>query len=162
MHIAPPYNFGMERSIALKYNQNDDLDISVANSDLVLDATLSNRIVVSLFTWRAPDRDDVVPNGITPGGFWGDNVTSQESEVAGTFGSRLWLLDGKITDETIASAVAYARESLDWMNSDSSIADFDISATRAGANQLDLTVVVNMANGDVQRLVYADILNWGK
>ena len=152
----------MERDIAIAYNANDDLDVNVANGDLVMGSSLSNRVVISLFTWRAPDGDDASPNGIMPGGFWGDNVASRESEIPGTFGSRLWLLNGKITDETISNAVAYAREALDWMNSDSQIAEFDVSATRVGINQLDLNVTVTMADGTVQRLAYADILNWGK
>lgn len=152
----------MERDIALIYNANNDLDVNVANADLVLGASLSNRIIISLFTWRAPDRDDVVPNGMMSGGFWGDNVASRESEIADTFGSRLWLLDGKITDDTIANANAYAREALNWMESDPLIASFEVSSERVGVNQLGLTVVVNMTNGDIQRLVYADILNWGK
>lgn len=152
----------MERDIALVYNADNDLDVNVANGDLVLGSSLSNRVIISLFTWRAPDTDDTVPNGVTPGGFWGDNVASRESEIPATFGSRLWLLDGKLTDDTVANAVAYVRESLDWMNSDSSISDFEVSAERVNVNQLDLTVVVNMTNGDVQRMVYADILNWGK
>lgn len=152
----------MERDIAISYNTNDDLDVNVANGDLVMGTSLSNRVVLSLFTWRAPDADDVIPNGVMPGGFWGDNVAARESEMPGTFGSRLWLLDGKITDDTIANAVAYAREALDWMNSDATIAEFDVSAARVGINQIDLTVTVTMANGEIQRLAYADILNWGK
>ena len=71
-------------------------------------------------------------------------------------------MSGKITDETIANAVAYAREALDWMNSDTQIAEFDVSAEGVGVNQLDLNVTVTMADGEVQRLAYADILNWGK
>lgn len=153
----------MERDIELNYVKSaDDLDVQVVGGELKLGSSLANRIIISLFTWAAPNDGDNVPNGVMPGGYWGDNVASRDTEMPGTFGSRIWELDGKITDETPALVETYARESLDWLSDESNIAEYTVSAARHGVSQIDLTVTLTMANGEMQRLVYADILNWGK
>ena len=153
----------MERDIELNYvNDNEALDVQVAGGDLKLGSSLPNRIIISLFTWGAATDGDDIPDGVTPGGFWGDTVASRDSETPGTFGSRIWELDGKITDETPALGETYARESLTWLADEENVSDFAVAAVRSGISQIDLTVTLTMANGAIQRLVYADILNWGK
>ena len=153
----------MERDIELNYVKSaDDLDVQVVGGDLKLGSSLASRIIISLFTWAAPNDGDNVPDGVTPGGYWGDNVASRDTETPGTFGSRVWELDGKITDETPELVETYARESLSWLGTDENVAEFTVAAARHGISQIDLTVTITMANGEMQRLVYADILNWGK
>lgn len=153
----------MERDIELNYQQSEtDLDIQVANGDLKLGSGLSNRIIISLFTWAAAADGDEIPAGVKNGGYWGDDVVSRDSETPGTFGSRIWEINGKITDETLANVESYARESLGWLSNESSVFEFSVSATRPAVSQIDLTITLTMANGEIQSLVYADILNWGK
>lgn len=153
----------MERDIELNYQQSEtDLDIQVANGDLKLGSGLANRITISLFTWATAADGDEIPVGVKNGGYWGDDVVSRDSETPGTFGSRIWEINGKITDETLANIESYARESLDWLSNESSVLEFSVSATRLAISQIDLTITLTMANGEIQSLIYADILNWGK
>lgn len=153
----------MEHDIELNYQQNQtDLDIQVANGDLKLGSGLANRIIISLFTWATAADGDEIPVGVKNGGYWGDDVVSRDSETPGTFGSRIWEINGKITDETLANVESYARESLDWLSDESSVLEFSVSAMRPAVSQIDLTITLTMANGEIQSLVYADILNWGK
>lgn len=153
----------MERDIELNYQQSEtDLDIQVANGDLKLGSGLANRITISLFTWTTAADGDEIPVGVKNGGYWGDDVVSRDSETPGTFGSRIWEINGKITDETLANVESYARESLDWLSNESSVLEFSVSATRPAVSQIDLTITLTMANGEIQSLIYADILNWGK
>lgn len=153
----------MERDIELNYQQSEtDLDIQVANGDLKLGSGLANRIIISLFTWATAADGDEIPVGVKNGGYWGDDVVSRDSETPGTFGSRIWEINGKITDETLANVESYARESLDWLSNESSVLEFSVSATRPAVSQIDLTITLTMANGETQSLIYADILNWGK
>lgn len=153
----------MERDIELNYQNTEmDLDFQVANGDLKLGSALSNRIIISLFTWAEANVGDEIPIGVKDGGYWGDDVASRDSETPSTMGSRIWEINGKITDETLTDVESYAREALDWIKDEDSISEFSVSAARLGVSQIDLTVTVIMANGETQRLVYADILNWGK
>lgn len=153
----------MERDIELNYkNTSMDLDVQVVGGDLKLGSALANRILISLFTWAEANDSDEIPDGIKDGGYWGDDVVSRDSETPGTMGSRLWELNGKITDETPADVESFARESLDWIKDEDEIAEYSVSATRPAVSQIDLTVTLTMANGEIQRLIYADILNWGK
>lgn len=153
----------MERDIELNYQQNQtDLDIQVSAGDLKLGSGLANRIIISLFTWATAADGDEIPVGVKNGGYWGDDVVSRDSETPGTFGSRIWEINGKITDETLANVESYARESLDWLSNESSVLEFSVSATRPAVSQIDLTITLTMTNGEIQSLIYADILNWGK
>lgn len=153
----------MERDIELNYQQNQtDLDIQVSAGDLKLGSGLANRIIISLFTWAPAADGDEIPVGVKNGGYWGDDVVSRDSETPGTFGSRIWEINGKITDETLANVESYARESLDWLSNESSVLKFSVSATRPAVSQIDLTITLTMANGEIQSLIYADILKWGK
>ncbi len=151
----------MERDIELSLN-DCQFDIKVENGDLALDNALVNRIIISLFTWSAPRADDIIPDGIEPGGYWGDGVESHPDDVPSTMGSRLWLLDGKLTDDTTKQAIAYATEALGWLKDADGIADFAVSAARRGTEQLDLLIEITMVNKTSMRLLLADILNWGK
>ena len=153
----------MERDIELNYKTTGtDLDVQVTNGDLKLGSSLSNRVLISLFTWCAAKDGDEIPADVMNGGYWGDDVASRDSETTATLGSRIWEINGKITDDTLADVESYAMESLDWIKDEDSIDEFTVSAERHGISQVDLTVTLNMANGETQRLIYADIFNWGK
>lgn len=152
----------MDRDIQLSSNTDNEFDISVTDGDFALGNSLVNRVFISLFTWAAPKNDDVIPDGLRAGGYWGDGVESSPDDVPTTMGSRLWLLDDKLTDDTEKQAVAYATEALAWLNGEDGVSGFSVSAERRGTSQLDLMVEITMTTGEVVRQLYADILNWGK
>jgi phage gp46-like protein len=70
---------------------------------------LANAVMISLFTDRTANSDDIIPDGTNdPRGWWGD-------DAAVPIGSRLWLLSrAKQTTETLARAQDYIAEALQW------------------------------------------------
>ncbi len=152
----------MSRDITLSYDKDKELDINIVSGDLGLSENLVNRILISLFTWAAPKSDDIIPDGIEPGGYWGDDVQSFPDDVPESIGSRLWLLDGKLTDETVKAAISYVKESIKWMDSETDIAEYNISAERVGTDQLDLGIEIILTDGAIKNMKFADVLNWGK
>lgn len=110
-------------------NTTGDADLSLIDydADLETDRGLRTAVLLSLFTDRRAEDDDIPPSGDANDrrGWWGD----QFLEVKGDkYGSRLWLLDrSKDTNERSLRAIEYAREGLAWMIEDKVVAGVDVS-----------------------------------
>lgn len=101
-------------------------DWVLAQGGALGDDGLETSVLLSLFTDRRAEPDDVIPDGTTNRrGNWADAVTGQP------MGSRLWLLSReKSVDAVLPRAEAYARESLDWMREDGVADRIDVVAQR--------------------------------
>lgn len=92
-------------------------DFSVGGPGLQEDDGLETAVVLSLFSDRRANLDDVLPDtSIERRGWWGDGF----ADVLGDrFGSRLWLLSReKQTDQVLERAREYAKEALAWLLED--------------------------------------------
>jgi phage gp46-like protein len=94
-------------------------DFDVANGDIIFDDGLKTPVILSLFTDRTAEPDDILPNGGNDRrGWWGDLpvTASDERDVSG---SRLWLLDrAKALVATATMARHYIAEALKWLIDD--------------------------------------------
>lgn len=123
-------------------------DYVVANGDFQSGSDVETAVLISLFTDRLADENDVLPDA-RPGypgdrrGWWGDDPQN-------LMGSRLWLLKrAKGPMDLVSKAEEYAAEALQWMIDDGVVAEFDIEATWTAPNQLDLLVIAYRADGTV-------------
>lgn len=92
-------------------------DMAIRNGDIATDDGLLTAVLVSLFTDRRANADDVIPNGTGDRrGCW----TDAWPEVAGDLiGSRLWLLSReKQLPDVLQRAQTYAEEALAWLVED--------------------------------------------
>lgn len=98
---------------------------------------LETAIIISLFTDREANPDDVISDGTRdPRGWIGD--VDQPYKV----GSRMWLLDrAKQTTETLRRANDYIAEALQWLVADRVVARFDITTQWSAPTMLAATVV---------------------
>lgn len=124
-------------------NTSGNADLSLIDDDLASDRGLITAMLLSLFTDRRAETDDVPPSGDPNDrrGWWAD----QFSEVEGDkIGSRLWLLDrAKISNENKLRAREYVLEAWQWM-----LDDKVASAIDATVDQLVNGFVIG---GSVQR-----------
>lgn len=128
--------------------ESQHCDYVVSNGSFQSGSDVETAVLISLFTDRLADENDVLPD-TRPGypgdrrGWWGDDPQN-------LMGSRLWLLKrSKGPLDVAAKAEEYAAEALQWMIDDGVVAEFDIEATWTSPNQLDLLVVAYRANGTV-------------
>lgn len=138
--------------IALIFGDDGLADIGAAGTDLQTDEGLSTAIIVSLFTDRRAEGEELPAGETSRRGWWGDTVP----QVAGDrIGSRLWLLyREKQLPAVIARAEEYVREALQWLIEDRVADRFDVlvEATRFG--QLDIQVTIYRPRGDAVQYRY--------
>ena len=104
---------------------------------------LASAALISLFSDRIANPDDVIPDGTDdPRGWWGDLGEDQP------IGSRLWLLSrAKQTQETLNNAVDYSREALQWFIDDGVVARIDVFAQWVRTSFLGLQVIFYNQDG---------------
>jgi phage gp46-like protein len=144
--------------IALHWNgETFSSDIAMGNADLATDDDLATSVIMSLFSWRRANSDDVLPDNLSHSrmGWWGDSFPLIENEK---FGSRLWLLRReKLTTETIARAVDYCREALQWLVNQRIASQIDVDAFRSGIDQLSLSIVIHQFNNKSRNLLFDNV-----
>jgi phage gp46-like protein len=113
--------------LALVWGTTTSADLTTSiDDDLASDAGLETACLLSLFTDRRAESDDVPPSGDPNDrrGWWADQFMPVEGD---RIGSRRWLLDrSKRTNEVVRRAEEYDREALAWMIEDSVVASIDL------------------------------------
>lgn len=109
--------------------------------------------IVSLFTWRRANADDVTDGQKM--GWWGDTT----AEIANDrIGSRLWLLAReKLLPATINRAREYAHESLAWMVDDGLASRVEVQAERFGQNGIALNATIYRSDGRITSLRFDNV-----
>lgn len=127
-------------------------DSTANRGDWILDGAslgtgndVTTALLISLFTDRIADVDDIIPDGTTdPRGWWGDDVAS------GPIGSRLWLLfREKQTKETLQRAYDYIVEAIQWMIDDKVVARFDINVSWVARGQMGAEITAFKQDGAI-------------
>lgn len=125
-------------------------DIGVANGALAADHDIKTSVLISLFTDRRAESDDVLPNpGGSLRGWWGDALSDRR------IGSRLWLLGReKQLREVVARAKEYAEEALAWLVEDGVAQRVQVTAYIAAPGWLALEVLVERASAAASRFKF--------
>ena len=126
-------------------------DIAIAGDGaLASDDSLETSVILSIFSdaRRLPSQPSVDIEG-RKGGWWGQSIALDNPEDE--WGSRIWLLDGKLTDETLLNAQDAVEKSLEWItreNIASSVTVTVDSEILAPATPM-MVVNVDVRRGDV-------------
>lgn len=120
------------------YNRGD---WTMAGPVLTTGSDLQTAILISIFSDRMAQPDDVIPDGTNdPRGWWADD------EVP--IGSRMWLLKrAKQTTQTLQRAYDYLAEALQWLIDDGVVGRFDINVQWVRAGMLGASITAYKPNG---------------
>lgn len=125
-------------AIAWKNGQGDLVDL---DGTLLLDDTLTNAIIISLFTDARVDGER---------GWWGNSFSELE------MGSKLWTLNrSKQIDDILEDAERYARDALQWMITDKLVSNYSVTVTNPKPSMLLLNIAVTMPNGTVEQRTFS-------
>lgn len=116
----------------------------VESSSLAQQDALVRSVVISLFTWRRANADDVTEGQKM--GWWGD--VAEPTVLNDQIGSRLWLLAREtITNKTINRAREYCNEALQWLVDDKIASQFTVVVERLDFTSLAISVVIYRDDG---------------
>lgn len=126
-------------------------NISVDGEDLLIDDSLTNAVIISLFTDRAVAEDEL-PNEKSNAGWWGDSFSDSP------WGSKLWLLAREKSLQSVADdAEDYTYDALNWMIDDNLVDSIIATATRESSQNnavkdvLHLNIEFYLPDGKPQR-----------
>lgn len=127
-------------------------DWQVVGRALASGDDLSTAVLISLFTDRRANDDDVLPDASTDRrGWWGD--LDQDIPI----GSRLWLLArSKLMPSVALTAKSYIVEALQWLIDDSVAASVSVATSIVMPNRLNAVVTIARGSGAKQTLNF----NW--
>jgi phage gp46-like protein len=134
-------------------------DWLLQGADLADGNDLATAILISAFTDRTANPDDVIPDNTgDPRGWWADMAVSgpQLSFASGNaqpvpIGSRLWLLSrAKQNDDTLQRAYDYLTECLQWMLDDGVVAAFDVLVQWQRRSFLGAQITAHFQDGTTQ------------
>jgi phage gp46-like protein len=129
-------------------------DIVVGATDLERDDGLETAVIISLFTDRRAEPDQVPPELPSDDlrGWWGDVAPQVEGDQTG---SLLWLLyREKQTNQTLARAQQYAEEALEWIVEDQIAERVTVAASYYAVGWLLLVIDIYRPTGEVVRYRY--------
>jgi phage gp46-like protein len=135
-----------------------DISFDPSGQDLEHDSGLETAVLISLFTNRRADDDDVLPDQESTEiqGWWGD-LASPEIE-GDQIGSKLWLLGReKTTEDILARTKLYVEEALQWLIDDGVAAKIEVETDRSGTigtDVLALSVKIYEVAGRETSLIY--------
>lgn len=123
-------------------------DVVSLDSALLTDDSLTNAIVISLFTDARVDNQR---------GWWGNDF-NQNGERQVEMGSRLWTLArSKQLADVLEDAQAYAEQALQWLIDDGHALAIDVMATNPEQSVLLLSVVVTLPNGQTEQRTFSAV-----
>lgn len=125
---------------------NGRADLSLVDGDLDISEELATWTIVSLFSDRLAEPEDVKPP-LDPDrrGWWGDSYL-QDDNPGDLIGSRLWLLERAKSSRTLPPiAQGYELEALQWMLDDGLATALDAQNTfpNGDTSQLDAAVTIS-------------------
>jgi len=127
-------------------------DWSISGGALASGDDLTSAVLISLFTDRQANDDDIPPDGGNDlRGWWGD--TDEDVLI----GSRLWLLDrSKLTPAVANTAKIYIEEALKWLIDDQVALGVSVAIAIASSSRLNSVITITRQDGSVVPLQF----NW--
>jgi len=110
--------------------------------DFVLEDTFDTNIAISLLSDARADQSEV-SEPERRRGFWADEVLFPDDPNQ-NFGSKLWLIQGRRTQDNLNKAIDFAQISLQWLVDNNHVKSIDIQGQFiTNGIQLDINYVVD-------------------
>ncbi len=145
--------------ILLRWNESLSVgDIETDGADLASEDGLKTAILLSLFTDRRAEADDLPDGEVDRRGWWGDSL----AEDGFRLGSLLWTLRReKQTTEVLRKAERHSRDALAWMVEDGVLRKAEADAAWRPPQLMCLDVRVTRPDGTILEYQFLDALQAG-
>lgn len=125
---------------------NDCVDIEIENGDLKADNSLETAVLISLFSDRFVEKEDLPEGANSQRGWWADLISTPSNDL---IGSNLWTNDrAKITADTEARIEDGVKEALQWLIDDGIAQSVAVEATQIDNETVDFVATITKPSGD--------------
>ena len=120
-------------------------DINLSGPDLLAEFDLKTAIIISLFTDRRANPDDILDDIDDRRGWWGDSYSPINNDK---IGSRLWLLArSKQTQQVVNRARQYCIEATRWLIDDAIASSVEVETEIVRMGTLGIMIKVTRPQG---------------
>lgn len=143
----------MDIALSLFSNAENNfyIDVSLDGPDLKTEKDLEASVLMSIFTDRRANNDDIV-EGTDRRGWWADTFAEVKNDK---IGSRLWLLQReKLTNLTVTRAHGYVVECLKWLLDDKVAQSVNVQTEIVSLGVLGIGVEIVKPNGTSKKFKY--------
>lgn len=140
-------------------------DLGFQNEDLVREDGLSTAVIMSLFTDRRAEDDDILDDQDDKRGWWGDRLENEGEDIESfhQIGSRLWIIErASTTNANLQKAKIFIEEALEWLVEDGVAESVDVVVERQGRPEtaiLSFSVTIYKSDGTTEALTFDDVWN---
>ena len=146
--------------IQIRWSSEDhrgDIALDANSADISTDIGLETAIVISLFTDKRAEADELPIRETSRRGWWGDAVADIPNDQ---IGSKLWLLHREKELRSVAArAKQYAEESLQWLIETKIASKVEVESELLGNGVLGLAVRISRP-GKTELTEYRYNYNW--
>jgi phage gp46-like protein len=140
-----------KQDVLLEQDTYGKFDISFENGDLKKTSGLETALDVSIYT-DARASSDLVPIPENQRG-WLGNIVSPVTDRQ--LGGLLWLIDQRrLTQNTLNTAVDYARKSLNWLIKDQVAKNIEVTGEIVPRFGIELKIILTAINGQTETRFY--------
>lgn len=118
-----------DHDIKLTQDDNGIWDINIVDGDFEVDNTFDINIIMSLFVDARADQSEL-PEPLRRRGFWGDLILYKNEDNI-TLGSKLWLISGRNTEDSLNRAIDFSRKSLQWLIDKNYVTTINVDGSRS-------------------------------
>jgi phage gp46-like protein len=134
-------------------NKLPRFELATSAAAMTEENSLQTAVIISLFTDRLANVDDVPPDSTDDRrGWWADSLAANEND---NIGSRLWLLDReKETANVLRKAEEYTYEALEWLVEDAVASAVRVVATNPRDGWLNLNIQIDRPGKETAQYNY--------
>ena len=124
----------------------DCIDLKIVDGDLAPDNGLETAVLVSLWSDRYVQPEDLPNEAEDPRGWWADAISDPPED---RIGSRIWLFyRGKITTDAAVGIRSAILEALDWMREEGIAVTINVTTQVIANTRIDFDVQIFKPSGD--------------
>lgn len=125
---------------------NNCLDLKIVDGDLQSDDGLENAVLISIFTDKRVEKEELPESIIDQKGWWADSISDPSDDL---IGSKFWLQDrGKLTTNIKNDIRDDIQESLQWLIDDGIAATVEVTTTLIAGERIDIDIQIFKPEGD--------------
>lgn len=121
------------------FKMDENFDLVVENDDIAIEDGLQTAVIISMFSDRRAELEDLSRPETNQRGYWADRL----EDTVDRWGSLLWLFArSKVIQESANAAKEYVENSLEWMIEDGIAQQVNVETELVSSERIDISIEI--------------------